>query len=91
MPLGKKRSSVIQAFEILIAQKFDQRVAPFDTAAAIESAELMTRRRKQGRAVELRDNMIAGIALASRAAVATRNTVHFEDLSISVVNPWDSK
>jgi predicted nucleic acid-binding protein len=32
--------------------------------------------------------MIAGIALAANASLATRNTKHFEDLSVPVVNPW---
>jgi toxin FitB len=32
--------------------------------------------------------MIAGIVLAHHAALATRNTRHFEDVPVSVVNPW---
>jgi hypothetical protein len=28
--------------------------------------------------------------LASRATLATRNTKHFEDLTISLVNPWEA-
>ena len=32
--------------------------------------------------------MIAGIALAQHATLATRNIVHFEDASIPLVNPW---
>jgi predicted nucleic acid-binding protein len=34
--------------------------------------------------------MIAGIVLACHATLATRNTSHFEDLSVPVVNPWAS-
>jgi hypothetical protein len=44
----------------------------------------------KGRPGELRDRMIAGIVLASHAKRATRNTSHFEDLSVPVVNPWSS-
>jgi predicted nucleic acid-binding protein len=32
--------------------------------------------------------MIAGIVLAQRATLATRNTAHFEDIAVSVINPW---
>jgi len=35
--------------------------------------------------------MIAGIALTNRATLATRNTAHFADLSVTVVNPWTDK
>jgi predicted nucleic acid-binding protein len=31
--------------------------------------------------------MIAGIALAHHATLATRNTAHFEDVSITIVKP----
>jgi predicted nucleic acid-binding protein len=33
--------------------------------------------------------MIAGIVLANRATLATRNTQHFEDLPLTVINPWE--
>jgi predicted nucleic acid-binding protein len=48
----------------------------------------MASRKPQGRPGDYRDTMIAGIALSTRATLATRNTVHFADLSVSVVNPW---
>jgi predicted nucleic acid-binding protein len=34
--------------------------------------------------------MIAGIALAQRARLATRDVRHFDDLSVPVVNPWSA-
>ena len=36
----------------------------------------------------LRDTQIAGIALSRRATLATRNTRHFQDLRVPVVDPW---
>ncbi len=33
------------------------------------------------------DTMIAGIALAYHATLAARNPAHFEDVSISIVDP----
>ena len=35
-----------------------------------------------------RDTFIAGIAIARRAQLATRNTRHFADLSLAVIDPW---
>jgi predicted nucleic acid-binding protein len=48
----------------------------------------MASRHKKGRPVELRDTMIAGIALSQHASLATRNTTHFDDVSVPLVNPW---
>ena len=84
---GKRRSTLAQAFEELL-EKINHRVVPFDTAAAEQAGDLMASRQKKGRPGDLRDTMIAGIVLAHHATLATRNTVHFDDLSIPVVNPW---
>ena len=87
MAAGKRRSTLIHAFEILL-EKIGNRVVPFDVAAAQQSADLMASRHKKGRPGDLRDTMIAGIVLAQRATLATRNTMHFEDISVPLVNPW---
>jgi toxin FitB len=84
---GKKRSLLAQAFAEVL-DKIGQRVASFDALAAQHAGDLMASRQRRGRPVDLRDTMIAGIALAHHATLATRNTVHFEDASIPVVNPW---
>ena len=90
MPMGKRRSALGQRFERVIQQSLERRVAEFDLIAAHETALLMAKRRAAGRSGELRDSMIAGITIARRATLATRNTRHFNDLPISVVDPWIS-
>jgi len=84
---GKKRSLLTQAFEEVL-DKLGQRIAGFDALAAQHAGDLMASRKRKGRPVDLRDTMIAGIALAHHATLATRNTAHFDDLSIPVVDPW---
>ena len=79
---------MMSAFERLVSEKMDGRIAPFDSAAAEHAGELMAIRHKKGRPGDLRDTMIAGIVLARRGTLATRNTPHFDDLEVSVVNPW---
>jgi hypothetical protein len=51
----------------------ENRVLDFDSAAAAEAASLAAICQKAGRPVDVRDTMIAGIALARRAMLATRN------------------
>jgi toxin FitB len=84
---GKRRSLLLETFEAAL-EKMGHRITPFDDAAATQAADLMDSRRRKGRPVELRDTMIAGIVVARHATLATRNVVHFEDLSVPVVNPW---
>ncbi len=86
---GRRRSEQEAAFGRLIGEKLEGRVLLFDEAAAHEAALLMAHRHLAGTPRDLRDTMIAGIALAQRATLATRNVRHFDDLSVPVVNPWD--
>ena len=87
IPGGKRRSALVQEFETLL-ETIGHRVAPFDLEAAGQAGDLMASRHKKGRPGDLRDTMIAGIVLARHATLATRNTAHFSDASISLVDPW---
>jgi len=87
LPSGRRQRSLIEAFESTL-EAMKQRVLAFDTEGAEQASELMAARQKAGRRGDLRDTMIAGIVLAHRATLATRNISHFEDLSVPVINPW---
>jgi len=88
MPKGRRQDALISAFEMMLKSMIEGRIASFDAEAGIQAAELMAQRKRKGRPAEVRDTMIAGIVLANRAALATRNTQHFEDLPVTVINPW---
>ena len=88
LPDGKRKKTLENAFTRLLKEDLDGRVLPFDSAAAGEAALLAARWQQAGQPVDMRDTQIAGIALARRASIATRNTRHFSDLSVEVVNPW---
>ena len=77
MPAGKRRSALMELFERVLMEKIERRVASFDTLAARRAAELMAFDRRTAVREQLRDTMIAGIVLASRATLATRNTEAF--------------
>jgi toxin FitB len=87
MAVEKRRSLLLEAFDLLL-DKLGRRVAAFDAEAAQQAGDLMAARHKKGRPGDLRDTMIAGIVLARHATLATRNTAHFEDTAVPLVNPW---
>ena len=88
LPKGKRRQALEAAFAQLLEADLENRILDFDSAAADEAATLAAMRQKAGRSVDIRDTQIAGIALARRASIATRNVRHFNDLKITVINPW---
>ena len=89
LPEGKRRKALTEIFVQIVADDLDGRVLLFDQAAAEEAAQLAAARRKNGHTVDMRDTFIAGIALAKKATIATRNTKHFSDLQVDVINPWE--
>ncbi len=84
-------TTTITIFEIRFGHEIlDGRVLPFDRTAAVTAAAIAVRQRQVGRSVAIRDVQIAGIAAARKATLATRNTRHFADLGITLVDPWHS-
>ena len=90
LPKGRRRSSLERAFDRVLTEDLSSRVLAFDEMAAVTAAQLAADRQRAGRIVDLRDTLIAGIAQARRATIATRNTRHFEGLDVPVVDPWHS-
>lgn len=87
---GRRRRALERAFALLVEEDLENRVLDFDVAAATAAAGLAALRRQSGRPVEMRDTQIAGIAIARRATLATRNVRHFADLALPVVDPWEA-
>lgn len=90
LPAGKRRRALETAFARVVEEDLDGRVLDFDIHSAVAAASLAAERQKAGRPVDFRDTQIAGIAIVRRAAIATRNTRHFEGLNVPIIDPWGS-
>ncbi len=88
LPVGQRRLRLEAAFAQVVEEDIARRIVPFDAAAARAAARLAAARRAAGRPGEWRNTQIAGVALARRATLATRNLRHFADLDTPVVDPW---
>jgi len=87
---GARRERLEAAFDAALTLDLGGRVLPFDAPAASAAASLAAARRVSGHQVDVRDTFIAGIARARRAAIATRNTRHFEDCGLTLIDPWSA-
>lgn len=88
MPLRQRRDQLELALDTLVGPVLQGRIAPLDGLAAQRAAELAALRKTLGKPVDLRDTLLAGIALARGARLATRNTRHFSDTTIGLINPF---
>ena len=89
MTKGRRKRQLETRFEEFLRLDIKNRVLEFDAIAATVAARLAAERQRAGRPVDFRDTQIAGIAMARKATLATRNVRHFQGLVITVVNPWD--
>jgi predicted nucleic acid-binding protein len=88
LAFGRRRQLLEEALNQALKEDFDGRVIPFDEPAAQAAGRIGAARRQLGRTIEIRDVQIAGIALARKASIATRNIRHFEGLGIPLIDPW---
>jgi hypothetical protein len=88
LPEGPRRDRLQIALEAMIAQDFQTRILPFDSAAARAYADIAAARRATGRLIAEADCQIAAIARAMGAPVATRNVRDFDGCGVTLINPW---
>lgn len=85
---GRKRRHLEDAFAKALEEDFENRVLPFDEAAAQAAGRIAAEQRRAGRTVEIRDVQIAGVVRARKASLATHNTRRFEGCGLVLVDPW---
>ncbi|HET9227624.1 MAG TPA: type II toxin-antitoxin system VapC family toxin [Thermoanaerobaculia bacterium] len=88
LPQGKRRRSLEEGFERILAEAFAGRILAFDETAALRYGEIMGRRREIGRPLAILDGQIAAIAWSNGFSVATRNVQDFVECGVEVINPF---
>jgi len=84
LPRSKKRERLEQWFEAGVRRIH---CLPWDAETAVRWSELLARLRAAGRAMPIKDSLIAATALVHGLAVATRNR-DFEKAGVKVVDPF---
>ena len=86
-PDGRKRRRLQQWFATGV-QKLH--VLSFDSATASAWARLLAGLRKAGKAMPIKDSLIAASALAFDLEVVTRNERDFRTAGVGVINPFSA-
>ncbi|MBS3179128.1 MULTISPECIES: type II toxin-antitoxin system VapC family toxin [unclassified Pseudoclavibacter] len=87
LPEGTRRTALLLAVDRLVAEAGD-RVCSFDVEAARAYASIRSEREARGTSISVEDTMIAAICLARGYALATSNVGDFDDVGLSLVDPW---
>lgn len=89
LPAGRRRRALESAFTAVLAEELGGGGLEFDDRAAEATALLAAERQAAGTPVDFRDTAIAGVAIAYRATLVTRNLKHFAGLPVPVISPWN--
>ena len=87
MPDGAKKRRLSDAADQFFAA-VPESIIPFGSREAVAYGAIMAAQRAQGRPMSVLDAQIAATARVANATLATRNTRHFADCGISLVNPY---
>lgn len=90
MPDGQRKIGLFVALHALRIQIFEDRVLPFDEAAATHYGKLTVVTQRAGQTIGEPDAQIAAIAFDQRMTVVSRDTTPFQAAGLKVINPWES-
>jgi predicted nucleic acid-binding protein len=89
LPDGRRKAVLHEAVRQLIDVDLGGRAHPFDYAAAVQHAAIVSDRIAAGRPISVSDAQIAAICRSRGATLATRNTKDFDGTGIDLINPFD--
>lgn len=85
LPAGRKRNELLKWYGVGI-ERFPS--LDFDSDSAEAWATLLAKLKKAGRAMPIKDSMIAAIATQHGLTIATHNTADFQHAGLKVVDPF---
>lgn len=86
LPSGKKRERLMKWFAAGIKHL---PVIDLDAGTGKVWAALLAELKRKGRAMPIKDSLVAATARQHRLTVATRNTTDFAHAGVKVVNPFE--
>jgi predicted nucleic acid-binding protein len=88
LPMGRRRERLLEWFTAGIQRI---RVIDLDAGFASEWAKLLAELKQIGRAMPIKDSLIAATARQHQLVVATRNVTDYDNAGVKVVNPFDDR
>ena len=85
LPKGKRRAKLERWFDAGVQRLH---CLPWEAETGLRWAELLAKLRASGRAMPIKDSLIAATALVHDLVVVTRNRADFQKAGVNVVDPF---
>ncbi len=85
LPRGRKRAGLEQWFDAGVRRL---RCLPWEAETGLAWARLLARLRATGRAMPIKDSLIAATAIVHGLTVVTRNRGDFQHAGVSILDPF---
>ncbi len=85
LPRGRKRTALEDWFDAGVGRIH---CLPWDADTGLKWAELLARLRTTGKAMPIKDSLIAATAVVHGLSVATRNRTDFVNAGVRIVDPF---
>ena len=85
LPRGKKRAALERWFDAGVKRL---ECVDWEAETGLRWAELLAELRRKGRAMPIKDSLIAATALVHDLVVVTRNREHFAHVGVDVIDPF---
>lgn len=85
LPAGKRRTRLVNWFSKAIKHL---QVLEFDSVTASEWAKLLAELKRKGRAMPVKDSLIAASARQHQLTIATRNLTDYRYAGIKLIDPF---
>lgn len=85
LPKGKRRMALERWFDAGIGRLH---CLAWEADTGLKWAELLARLRKAGKAMPVKDSLIAATAIAYGLTIATRNRIDFAKAGVQVIDPF---
>ena len=89
LPDSKRRSRLQDWLENDLIPLFAGRILPVTQAIADQWGVLSGQRQIAGRPLSMADGLIAATALEQGLVLVTRNVRDYQDLAVTIFNPWE--
>ena len=88
MPIGARRRRLESWLSHDLPVRFQGRLLPVDAAIADASGRLVARGDERGQPLGAMDSLLGATAQCHTMTLVTRNVSDFEQLGLTIINPW---